>query len=363
MPVILKSICLKPRSTIWSIAVFLCGVDEISGRNYEHRKAWIEQRMMQLASVFAIDVAAFAVMSNHYHLVVRVNPSKAEGWSMDEVLLQWTQLFAAPKLIQDYLDDPQAFADSGSLIRIQELADLYRQRLMDMSWYMRVLNESIARYANQEDAVKGRFWEGRFKSQALLDERAVLAAMAYVDLNPVRANIARELLDSDFTSIQRRLQGVYHYASKPQKLPGLVKKASDKEHAFAQPFLERLEKIPTAPLLPFDATGLTETGIHDYMAYVDFLGRAVHPNKSGAMDDALPPLMQRLGLDQRHVEGFVKKGDYAGGWLNRFGGAVGLARLARFYCALLQDFLSSLASNRAATIRANTFSLSSSRSR
>ncbi|WP_019894141.1 transposase [Hydrogenovibrio halophilus] len=300
---------------------FLCGIDAISGRNYEHRKPWIEQRMMQLASVFAIDVAAFAVMSNHYHLVVRVNQVKAESWSMDEVLLQWTQLFAAPKLVQDYLADPKALS-AGSLKRVQEQVEIYRERLMDISWYMRVLNESIARYANQEDEVKGRFWEGRFKSQALLDEQAVLAAMAYVDLNPVRANIARELLDSDFTSVQRRLQGVYHFEAAPEKLPGLVKKTSDKESAFAQPFLERLEKIPTAPLLAFDASGLEDSAIPcsatDYMAYVDFLGRAVHPDKSGHMNENLPPLMQRLGLDDKHMEAFVQSS-----WLNKFGGAVG----------------------------------------
>ncbi|MGE4502080.1 MAG: hypothetical protein AB7D03_04340 [Thiomicrospira sp.] len=75
---------------------FLCGVDSISGQNYEHRREWIEQTMLKLASVFAVDIAAFAVMSNHYHLVVRVDKERAQAWSDDEVLARWMQLFSGP---------------------------------------------------------------------------------------------------------------------------------------------------------------------------------------------------------------------------------------------------------------------------
>ena|SRR5690554_973617 len=180
---------------------YLCG----SGKDYdfEHRRGWIAQRIKQLAAVFTIDVAAYAVMSNHYHVVLRVNREVADALTWDEVMERWCQLFKGPLLVQRFRAG-QALTPP-ELEMVDEIVDGWRQRLMNISWFMRCLNEPIARWANQEDNCTGRFFEGRFKSQALLDERALLSCMAYVDLNPIRATMADTPEDSDFTSIQERL--------------------------------------------------------------------------------------------------------------------------------------------------------------
>jgi hypothetical protein len=85
-----------------------------------------------------------------------------------------------------------------------------RLRLSNPSWLMRFLTESLARVANREDKTTGRFWEGRFKMQRLLDEWAVAACLVYVDLNPIRAGITTQLSESQHTSMFERLAGVVH---------------------------------------------------------------------------------------------------------------------------------------------------------
>ena len=121
--------------------------------------SWIVDRVKQLAGVFAIDVAAYAVMSNHYHLVLRVDAERARGWSNEEVLRRWTQLFDGPVLVQRLLSGQGGEMDQATLNAIDEWTATYRSRLCDISWFMRILNETVARQTNAEDQVTGHFWE------------------------------------------------------------------------------------------------------------------------------------------------------------------------------------------------------------
>jgi len=164
---------------------FLCGVDHYSGNSYEHRRSWLEKKLHEVASVFAIRLCAYAVMSNHYHVVLHVRSDIAFEWSTKEVIEHWHQVYAGNVLSARLLNGEQL--NKLEEKQLSEDVKKWRARLCSISWFMRVVNEFIAIKANQEDKCKGRFWEGRFKSQALLDEKALLACMAYVDLNPIRA--------------------------------------------------------------------------------------------------------------------------------------------------------------------------------
>ena len=188
---------------------YLCGEDDHCQKNFDHRKLWLVERFKFLSSVFAIDICAYAVMSNHYHLVLFINQEQAESWSDQEVFEKWGVLFpASSQQIKDLLENTPGQAAQKLY---QQKIEQWRENLSDISWFMRSLNEYVARKANQEDQCTGRFWEGRFKSQALLDEKALLSCMAYVDFNPIRAKMAATPETSDFTSIQERL---YHQAKR-----------------------------------------------------------------------------------------------------------------------------------------------------
>jgi hypothetical protein len=341
----------SPRSTLISLEdtpwyhcvsrcvrrAFLCGEDRFSGMNFDHRRGWIAERVKQLAAIFAIDVAAYAVMSSHYHIVVRIDQERVLDWSLEEVLERWTRLFSGPLLVTRYLSEERGQMTEAEIAKVEELGASYRSRLQDLSWFMRTLNEHIARKANAEDGVKGRFWEGRFKSQALLDEKALLAAMAYVDLKPVRAGIAETPEASDYTSIQERIAGV------PQKAESEIQdkdstavpvrdiQALDGEALRAE---KEVQPLPQAVLMPFDATSQTPWAIpfafEDYLELVDWTGRAIRSDKRGYIPSGHPAILDRLGIDPEQFIG------YSARMLKAFGTAVGAPASLASLCARRQ---------------------------
>jgi REP element-mobilizing transposase RayT len=259
---------------------FLCGVDTHTGQSYEHRRQWIVDRIKQLTDIFAIDTCTFSVMSNHYHVILHVDVERATEWCEQDVIERWVRLFSLPVIVQRY----RAMEAISSAERdvISELVTKWRKRLHDISWFMRCVNEPIARQANQEDGCSGRYWEGRYKSQALLDEKALAACMAYVDLNPVRAGMAETPEQSEFTSIAertRKLKQGHDRAEKENNPKGL--------HPFAGNPRKNMPKG-----LPFRLT--------DYLELVDWTGRAILEHKRGHIRGNQPPILEGLQIDPQH---------------------------------------------------------------
>jgi REP element-mobilizing transposase RayT len=252
---------------------YLCGDDAYSGKNYDHRRDWIESLILKLQTVFAIDVAAFAVMSNHLHVVLHIDIDQANRWTDKEVVEQWHLNFKGIKLTHKFVEGKALEACESD--KLKHIIATYRSRLCDISWFMRCLNEPIARLANQEDECTGRFWEGRFKSQALLDEAALITCMAYVDLNPVRAKQANSLEQSDHTSIQLRIKAAL-IGEQPKSL---------------MPFLGG-EQI-------FQSIGIAFS-VKDYLKLIDDTGRIIRHNKQGSISEHSAKLLNKLNISREN---------------------------------------------------------------
>ena len=281
---------------------YLCGDDYLTGKNYDHRKKWMVDKLKQLSSIFAIDICAYAVMSNHYHVVLHVDIDKVESWSTEEVIERWQQLFAGNILINRYMTGDEM--SEAELDAVNDIVVEWRKRLSDISWFMRCLNESIARQANKEDNCKGRFWEGRFKSQALLDETALLSCMVYVDLNPIRAKMSDTLQDSDFTSIQERIRV---FAEKENKRK---QRKTDDVNVLAAEFRHSKKEISKMEqpkqllsLVGSLTNNLDEKGIQfsplDYFELLDWTGRAIREDKRGYIPPEIRPILQELGVQEK----------------------------------------------------------------
>jgi len=258
---------------------YLCGDDRYSGNNFDHRRTWLVDRIKFLSSVFLIDIAAYAIMSNHYHLVLKVNREKALSLSDDEVIERWYQLYHGCMLVDRYIAGEKL--DSACQFRINEIVNEWRSRLYDISWFMRNLNEFIARKANSEDNCTGRFWEGRFKSQALLDESAILSCMMYVDLSPIRAEMADSLKESDFTSIQERIKQYQVFQKQQHKYSEVTVLQQPKQ-------LLKFGCSVDKNTIPFT--------LFDYLELADFSSRLVVPNKRGSVEST-PEILNELNIE------------------------------------------------------------------
>jgi len=322
---------------------FLNGVDKFTGKDFSHRKGIMERRLRFLSKFFSIDVCGYAILSNHYHIIIKGKPDRSAQWSSRQVALNWWWVFpkrrdqygnpADPKdhELDEILVDSETGAPEG---RLEEL----RKRLTSISWFMRCLNEYMAKIANSEDGCTGRFWEGRFKSTTLLDQSAVLACLAYVDLNPIHAGIAETPEESDYTSARTRIE---HKVSR-ERLAVLRAEFTERKKRMEKTReldlnIRKLEEsmANTAWLAPLFRTALDRPvegpqsflnmDVDEYLELLDWTGRQHRTDKKGKIPTELDTILTRLELDQETWLDTVKHFD---SWFHNVAGKLDAIRNA-----------------------------------
>lgn len=242
---------------------FLWGTDPLTGTDFSYRREMVVERLRLLTKYFAIDILAYAVLSNHFHLVVRNRPDLVDRLSDREVARRWLMICPAKRNPDSTPIEPTESELKMVLNDRNKLKEL-RGRLSNPSWLMGRACQYIARRCNDEDQQSGRFFEERFKMKRLLDEGAVLACLAYVDLNPHRAGVSDHVGDYEAVSISERLRKLDDSDASPEEWLVPFSRATVQDcstrglqaqdsQPIDQSLSEASEKIaPTAEHLPFD---------------------------------------------------------------------------------------------------------------
>lgn len=306
---------------------FLCGRDALTGQDFEHRREWIQQRLEFLAGEFGLDVLSFSILSNHLHVILRNRPDVVRGWTDDEVSRRWWNVFPGRRNEDGSPAEPKDHELRMMQAEGERIGEL-RRRLSSISWLMRCLAENIARRANREDDCTGRFWEGRYRCQRLLDEGAVLACSAYVDLNPIRANVAKTPEESQFTSAYQRIHAHRHRAGgKGRKRSKSKLKMSARSRHRVPPIIPRddwlgpielnesRERAQTkSPRRRASHRGFLPMKLMQYLELLDWTGRQLGADRRGAIPDHLAPILKRLQVSEDHWVDLVAN---FGRWFHR----------------------------------------------
>lgn len=269
---------------------FLLGNDPVTGKNFDHRKLWIEHQIKVQAAQFGIDILAFSLMENHIHQVLRSRPDVVLAWDDTEVVRRWLMICPKRKDAKGDALEPTVAEIEKILNKPLEVSKL-RTRLSDISWWMRILCQKIGTRANREDKEVGKFFQGRFKAVKLLDVESILACSVYVDLNPIRAAIAESIEDSKHTS------GKLRFEAKKANIDA----NSDVDFFLAPVPIAGAENVKQDSSLAngkrCSNKGFLPISSLDYLQLLDLTARLQRADKIGFSPSGLEPLMERLGIE------------------------------------------------------------------
>ena len=307
---------------------FLCGFDPLTQTDFSHRKEWIRNGLKSLAASMAVDVLDYAVMDNHFHVVLRNRPDLVAGWSDEEVARRWW--LTCPQR-RDAAGNPAEISplELKTMLADQEAIEDYRGRLSNISWLMRLLCQPVSCRANKESDVTGRFFAHRFGCERILDMAGLLACSMYVDLNLVRAGMAATPEESEYTSAcdrirarMRRQRQDLGQAATPSVsaespdawlAPLFLDERTDayvddeastaKSEPLSDPAAVVASKSQVAGQLgmgnPLGAPRVSEKGflpmtLEEYLQLLDWTGREIRADKRGAIPADLQPILERL---------------------------------------------------------------------
>ncbi len=296
---------------------FLMGDDPYSGKNFDHRKRWIEDKLKLLAANFGIDLLAFSCLSNHFHLVLRSRPDVVAIWDDTEVARRWWTLCPQRKVKREVNGQVVSVSaeptewDLNSIRNDPVKLAAVRSRLSNISWWMRLLCQYIALRANGEEGEGlGRFWQSRYKAVRILDEETLLACAAYVDLNPIRADLAETLEASDYTSVQRRIASLK--ANSERSIDANESSPScHRTDDFLSPISIDERRDPSGAQPSRNKRRCSDKGFlamaeAEYLTILDWLARSTISGKRGSTPEAAPMIFDRLGIDAELWSQMVK---------------------------------------------------------
>ena len=256
-------------------------------------------------------------MSNHTHQILRSRPDIVESWDDREVALRWLRLSPKRNRRTNDLVEPTESEINALANNPKRLAEI-RVRLSDVSWWMRYFSHHMSCRANKEDNLKGHFWEARFGSELILDDASILACMIYVDLNPVRAQMAATPEESDYTGAKDRIDDLrISIFTTDLDQPTLTLTSS--QHSIHD--WERLGAEHSGWMCPVEIDEATDpigpdadpTGrrasrkgavaisLTRYLELLDWVGRTIRGDKRGAIPEGLAPILSRIGLTAKSL--------------------------------------------------------------
>ena len=245
-------------------------------------------------------------MSNHFHLILRSRPDVVKTWDDTEIARRWLMLCPIRKKDDKSPEEPNEFELNSIRNDPDKLGEI-RLRLSNVSWWMRLLCQNIGMRANQEDREVGKFFQARYRAVRILDEESLLACATYVDLNPIRAAMAETLEDSNFTSIQRRIQTLVANS----EISSSVNGPAIALDSFVSPLTIDEQKDPIGPCASESKTRCSEKGFLsisnlDYIELLDATARIVRADKLGSTPSDTPPIFERLKLDVGYWKSLIK---------------------------------------------------------